>query len=367
MCTTLGLADTDGNVYHGRTLELDVEDVYAVTYVPVGTPFTSNAAGSEPLKYDAKYAFIAIGAPDRAPTADDPLGPSDVKVIEGMNTAGVSFSLLAYPTKAGAEEAKATTKAMVDAVDLGSWALANFANVDEVKQGIADHGISLTLLPFVGNLPFPFHFIARDKTGKALVIEFLEGELTLHDNPVGVMTNGPKFEWHLTNLDNFTHLNNVDVSKNKFGNLEVSQPDSGIATATIPSSNTSVGRFIKALYYSNFTEKGESTEMALYNLARVMDNFDRPRGVTTDPGESGGLPGTQMVKDAVSTEYTSWTNLSDLAHGTFMVRAYQAFNYTSFDLNELSKKNEIHLALLSSLKPLGGDGTDAMFPLPAKS
>ena len=41
-----------------------------------------------------------------------------------------------------------------------------------------------------------------------------------------------------------------------------------------------------------------------------------------------------------------------------MVRAYQAFNYTSFDLNELSKKNEIHLALLSSLlKPLGGDGT----------
>ena len=146
--------------------------MYAVTYVPVGNALHLQCRRQRAAWHDAKYAFIAIGAPDRAPTADDPLGPSDVKVIEGMNTAACPSACAAYPTKAGAEEAKATIKGDGRRRRPGLVGLANPANVDEV-EGIADHGISLTLLPFVGNLPFPFHFIARDKTGKALVIEFL--------------------------------------------------------------------------------------------------------------------------------------------------------------------------------------------------
>ena len=149
----LGLADTDGNVYHGRTLELDVEDVYAVTYVPVGTPHL-NAAGSRPPKYDAKYAFIAIGAPDRAPTADDPLGPSDVKVIEGMNTAGVSFSLLAYRRRPAPRRPRPPQRRWSTPSTWARGPSRTSPTSMRVKQGIADHGISLTLLPFVGNLPF---------------------------------------------------------------------------------------------------------------------------------------------------------------------------------------------------------------------
>lgn len=365
MCTTLGHADLSGNIYHGRTLELDVEEVYAVTYVPAGTSFVSHAADSDPVQYDAKYPFIAVGAPVRKPTAEKPLGPGDVKVIEGLNLEGLAYSMLAYPTSAGVEQAKATTKQLIDAVDLGSWVLGSFATVEETKQGIAEHGLSLTRLEVVGNLPFPFHMLVRDKSGKSIVVEWLNGELTVHDNPVGVMTNGPYFEWHLTNIANYTHLTNVDVSTAKFGDLEVQQPDSGIATNSIPSANTSVGRFIKALFYTTFTEKAKDRDLAMFHLTRIMDNFDRPRGVTTDPLSEGGFQGDQMVPGAPPTEYTAWTNLSDLDRGTFLVRSYQAFNYTSFDLKALSEKNEIHLALLSKFSPLGGDGTDAMVPLPA--
>ena len=55
--------------------------------------------------------------------------------------------------------------------------------------------------------------------------------MTVYDNPVGVMTNGPKFDWHLTNLDNYTFLSNVDRSSASFGSYKAAQPDSGIATA----------------------------------------------------------------------------------------------------------------------------------------
>lgn len=367
MCTTLAHPDQNGNYYHGRTLELDVEEVYAVAYVPVGTALESVATGHDPLKYDVKIPFIAVGAPDRQPTKEQPLTINDVKIIEGLNLDGLTFSLLAYPTQGGVEQAKKITKAILDAVDVGSWSLSQCSTVEDVKAGLKADGVNLTRLAMAGDAPLPFHMLIRDKSGKSIVLEWINGELEVHDNPVGIMTNGPDFQWHMTNLNNWTHLTNVDVSKNKFGDLEVSQPDSGIATESIPGSSTSVGRFIKAVFYNQFTEKAASADDALINIARIMDNFDRPRGVTTDPGSEANLPGTQMVPGAPNTEYTSWTNLSDQSGGKFMVRAYKAFNYTSYDLKALSEKKEIQLALLTQLKPLGGDGTDQMMALPASS
>ena len=178
------------------------------------------------------------------------------------------------------------------------------------------------------------------------------------------MTNGPQFSWHLTNLNNWTHLTNVDHSSAKFGSLAVTQPDSGIATAALPASNTSAGRFVRALYYSNFAEKVSDPDRAMLALARIMNNFDRPRGATIDPpgagGEGMGFEGTGQEEGKPGTEYTSWTVLSDLNRGRFLIRAYAAFNYTAFDLGRLADADGVRLLPLAELDPLGGDGTSAL-------
>lgn len=363
MCTTLVYSDSNGGQYLGRTLELDVEEFYAIAYVPKGTRFESRAEGSDPLEFEAKYPFIAIGSPIRKPTADDPFTPSDLKVCEGLNLAGLTCSMLAYPTAGGVEDAKQLTRKLIDASDLGTWMLSSFASIDEVKQALSEQDVFLTRIALIGNLPYPFHIAVHDQSGKGIVIEWHQGEMNVVDNPVGVMTNGPDFQWHLTNLGNWTHLTNVDVAGGKFGNLEVRQPDSGIATATLPSSNTSVGRFIKALFYSKFTEKTDDPDKALLATARAINNFDRPRGITVDPktgAEGMSFQGESLNEDAPPTEYTSWTNLSDLGRGKFLVRTYGSFNYTAFDLNALSDKDEVYLTLTSQLDPMGGDGNDKL-------
>ena len=94
MCTSLTYTDANGGVYFGRTLELDIEEPYFVTYVPAGTPFHSDAEGSEPLHFEAKQPFIAITAPIRFPTKENPLGPSDMKSSEGMNLAAMRLFAL---------------------------------------------------------------------------------------------------------------------------------------------------------------------------------------------------------------------------------------------------------------------------------
>jgi penicillin V acylase-like amidase (Ntn superfamily) len=223
----------------------------------------------------------------------------------------------------------------------------------------------LQALALLGGVESPFHYVVHDASGEALVIEFNKGQMSIHDNPVGVMTNGPEFTWHLTNLDNYTFLSNVDKSSTSFGGYRAVQPDSGIATAGLPASNTSVGRFVRAAYYSKFTEKAASPDEAVLTLAHVMNNFDRPRGVTIDypqPGggqlEVAGMAGGDGKPYA--TEFTCWTNLSDLDRKLFYLRSYGALNYASFDLAQLSGLKQPKVLPLARLNGSAAGATDAL-------
>ena len=363
-CTTLQYRDADGAVYLGRTLELQMELPYQVVFVPAGSPFSSQTEGHAPVEFTTTFATVAIVMPDRVPTADAPLGPGDLKPLEGMNEAGLTFSLLAYPSAGGGQQQAERTQAVLSAIDLGSWALGQFETVAEVKAALAEQTVILEPLAMLGGEEPPVHFVLHDRTGASIVIEFENGAPTVHDNPVGVMTNGPQFQWHLTNLANYSFLSNVDQSSATFGTLDVRQPDSGIATAGLPASNTSVGRFIRAVYYAQFAEKAATPEAAVSTLATIMNNFDRPRGITIDAG--GGGEGDAIARlgpsDApYSSEYTSWTSLSDMERGLFFVRTYAGMNFQMLDLAALTAESDgVRIMPLESLELAATDATDAL-------
>ena len=43
------------------------------------------------------------------------------------------------------------------------------------------------------------------------MVEFLDGEVVLYDNVIGVLTNSPTYDWHLTNLRNYIGLTSVEA------------------------------------------------------------------------------------------------------------------------------------------------------------
>jgi len=356
-CTKLTYTDANGRAYHGRTMELGQDFPYQLAYFPAGFSFESEVEDAPPLNYTAQYSILAVTMPDRVPTADAPITPNDLKLTEGINEAGLSFSLLAYPWAGGPQQQLDTTRSILSVIDLGSWALGQFQTVEEVKAALADQPVFITPLAVLDGAEAPFHYVLTDRTGATLVVEFHEGEMVLYDNPVGVMTNGPQFDWHLTNLNNYTHLSNVDQSTNTFGSLQVSQPDSGIATSALPGSNTSVGRFIRAVYYSQYAEKVSDPDAAILTLARVMNNFDRPKGITMDSPEGGGGEGDAL--SAGDTEYTPWTILADLEQGRVFLRTYYGLNYTMFDLDAMADTGTVKVMPLATIDGLGTDGTEA--------
>jgi penicillin V acylase-like amidase (Ntn superfamily) len=355
-CTSLLYFDANGAAYAGRTLELAGELPYRVTYFPAGQRTTSEAAAGAPaLDFTSKYRVLAVTVPDGS--------LADLKIVEGLNDQGLTYSLLAFADAKGPDASFAQTKAALSAIDLGAWTLGQFGSVAEVKAALASQPVLLAPLAVLGNAKSPFHFAMHDRSGASIVIEFADGKQTVYDNPVGVMTNGPTLPWHLTNLNNYTFLNNLDRSTNTFGKLAVSQPDSGIATEGLPASNTSVGRFVRAVYYAQFAEKAKDADSAIRVVGHVMNNFDRPKNITKDAGGAGneGIAAA-VTKDApaFTSEYTSWTSLTDLSRDILFLRTYDGLNYTKFDLGALASVTTVVSIPLATINGLAGDGTPAL-------
>lgn len=365
MCTSLVYRDAAGKAYFGRTLELTVDLPYLMAWMPAGFAVSSRIGDHPPLAFTTRYGALAITMPARIPTAAAPIGPADLKALEGLNDQGLTFSLLSYPFSAGPEAPVPAGAPVLSASDLGLWALGLFATVAEVKAALATQPVRMEALAILGGAVSPFHYLVNDATGASLVIEFHKGAMSVYDNPVRVMTNAPTFDWHLTNLDNYTGLSNVDQPTATFGDYRAAQPDSGVATSGLPASNTSVGRFVRAAYYAQYAEKAATPDKAVNVLAHVMNNFDRPRGITIDLPQSGTshleVQGLGPA-DGVQTEFTCWTSLADLDRGLFFLRAYDAFNYTRFDIRALAKAEK---PLLLPFQHIPGDAPDGTAALAA--
>ena len=355
-CTSLLYKDANNVPYSGRTLELSMELPYEVNFFPVGTPFSSKADDHNALNYKTKNAFVAIGI--TMPNTDDKVA------IEGINDKGMTFSMLSYNDAEGPADSAQKTIEVLAAVDLGSWALSQFNTVKEVKEALEKQPVLVTALFDNPEFKTPFHYALHDETGHSIVIEYSDGKQNVYDNPVGVMTNGPAFSWHMTNLNNYTNLSNKDHSNLELSGLSFQQPDSGIATSVLPSSNTSVDRFVRAVYYSHFAEKVSNPDDALLTLSHVMNNFDRPRGITIDKMTVTNIEGIPIPPVAnepgYESEYTSWTTLMDIKRKTMHVRTYDSLNYISFDLNELLQSDTAKSIKLAGIKGGSVNGSNVL-------
>lgn len=326
-CSSLAILDKANNVYHGRTLELSESLPSWLSFYPKNTHFQKKAPnGKDGISFDSKYEILAI-------TTDEYNDGGDHDVLQGMNSAGLSFSLNMITSAEIKNLPESEYGDSIPVTAIGEWALANFSSVEEVTKAVESGHFWAPVLKSFGDLQSPFHYAFYDKKGNSIVVEAVDGKLHVYNNPTRVMTNGPDFPWHLKNLNNYTQLTNVDKSSSVLGGIKVNQPDSGIAASQIPSSDTSVGRFIRGVYYTTYAPKADSSKEAINTLAHIMNRFDRTKNITIDTiGESGNAGGK------FESEYTVWTTLSDLTNGTMSVKGYNDINYTTYSLSQFSQQ-----------------------------
>jgi|688.fasta_scaffold156070_2 penicillin V acylase-like amidase (Ntn superfamily) len=352
-CTTILVTDASGRAYHGRTLEYSSLLPMDMTYFPAGTKVVSSApSGEAGLTFDTKYPILGMSFQVVS-------SAKQVAFAEGINDQGVSFSAN-WLTGTDSPVVGKDAARILAASDFGAWVLGNFKTVEEVKEAMRNGQTEfwVPVSPLDPEAPLPLHYAINDKSGNSIVVEFTDGKVNIYDNPVGVMTNGPFFPWHLTNLQNYT-FSNVDKDTAQLGKLKIATQDGGIALSALPSAETSQGRFVKAAFYANYVRKAKTPDEAIVTLAHLMNNFDRPYDLTVD--EAGGT-GDGVRSSSTSSEVTIWTTLQDLSRNLLYFRSIEAMNWAVIDMGKLKDVKQIKTVSTSDVDKAGADSFKLFYP-----
>ena len=315
-CTGIRLIAADGTVVHARTLEFAVDLHSDVIVSPRGFPRVGlTPDGKDGLTWKAKYASVGangVGLP---------------VIIDGLNEAGLAAGLFYFPTTAGymAYEPAEAGKTIAP-WQLTSWVLDNFASIDEVKAKIGSIVVAPTVLKRWGFTP-PVHMVVHDASGKSIVVEYVGGKLNVYDNPLGIITNSPGFDWQMTNLNyvNFSLDNRPPV---QLGPVKLEPFGQGSGMLGLPGDFTPPSRFVRAAAFSQSVLEPKTGEDAVLTAFHVLNNFDIPKGSARDPqkDEHGNI----------LADYTLWTSANDLKAKRFYFRTYEDSRIRMVDLTKMN-------------------------------
>ncbi|MBM4327900.1 MAG: choloylglycine hydrolase family protein [Deltaproteobacteria bacterium] len=272
-CTSVRLKADDGAVVYVRSVEFgsDCLTDAALLIVPRGYEITGTAPGGKPgLKWKAKHAMVGGALANQ------------LALIDGMNEKGLAVGGLYLPgfaeyPKVGPDE---FAKALAPH-EYALWLLTNFATVEEVRKALSQAIVADVVLTYWGFAP-PCHWVVHDADGKCIVIEFVKGKMNVHDNPLGVLTNSPTFDWHMTNLRNYINLTATAVPPLEIDGMEFAQFGSGSGMRGIPGDYTPPSRFVRAVALSRTAVPGKTAEEAVQQGFHVLSAFDIPAGSVRD-------------------------------------------------------------------------------------
>lgn len=317
-CTGLQVKTKDGSYVNGRTVEFGISLELAGVIVPRNYELKGTLPdGSTGLTYRSKYAVIGGGM----------FGSTDI--ADGLNEKGLSIGAFYFPGYAGYAAITPENKnRALSPTEFSNWILTQFATVDEVKAGLKSVVIAPTTPKGWPVLP-PFHYVVYEKSGKSITIEPVEGELKVYDNPLGVLTNSPSFDWHLTNLANYINLSPINVPAVTIDGLKLQQFGSGSGLHGLPGDFTPPSRFVRAAVFSSTAIPVDNAQQAVFQVFHLLNQFDIPVGAVRS-----------VQNKSTDSEYTLATTVKDPKNLAYYFKTYddQAIKMIAFNAFDLDAK-----------------------------
>ena len=300
-CTGIRLIAKDGGIVYGRSMEWGAFDLNTrVTIIPRGNTFKGlTPDGNNGKQYVAKFGIVGLDMP----------AVREGYISEGMNEKGLALGMFYHPEFTKYQDyKKADASNSISGQDVANYILSQFANIEEVKKGMPEVTVVAVLEETIDNYP-GMHWIVTDNKGISIVIEYTDGKLKIHDAPLGVITNAPNYDWHMTNLQNYVNLSANSFPPKKMEGIEVKPTGAGSGLLGLPGDNTPPSRFIRAVTWTQTARPLENAEEAVYEAFRILDNFQLPLG--PDAAEGSGHESNNELMRA-STIWTVAWNLTDL-------------------------------------------------------
>lgn len=312
-CTGITLKPRDGAVVFARTLEFASDLKSYVIIMPRGQRLTGTAPDNKPgLRWTSRYGVVGTNA------FDLPI------IIDGLNEAGLHVGLFYFPGFAGYQTVTAADEAKTIAPwEVGAYLLGTCATTQEAAAAIQQVRVGAAVQKDMGFVP-PVHFIVTDPSGRSIVLEYVAGELKIHENPLGVMTNSPTFDWHLTNLSNYVTMSADNVGQIDLRGQVIKPLGQGSGMLGLPGDFTPPSRFVRAVAYSKSALPVDTAREGVLQAFHILNQFDIPKG------SARSVENGEPVAD-----YTLWTSASDLKNRRFYFRTFDNSRIRMVDLNSV--------------------------------
>jgi len=331
-CTGLRLIAKDGGVTPGRTLEFGFDLKSNVIVIPKGSALAGSLPdGGKGITYTTKYGMLGANA------VDLPV------IIDGINDQGLYVGIFYFPGYASYPEAtKENASRALAPHEYANWILGNFATVDEVKANFDKVALVPVVVDAIKQAP-PVHFVIHDRTGQSVVIEPIDRTLKIDANPLGVFSNAPTFDWHMTNLRNYINLTATNVPPVDLSTLKLAQFGQGSGMRGLPGDFTPPSRLVRAVAFSQAAAPVQTAPEAVLEVFHILNNFDIPLGAVREAH--------QGVENA---DYTLWTSVADLKNLKWYFRTHDDQSIRSVDLHAAiaAAKGKIKYIKMDSKQPV---------------
>jgi choloylglycine hydrolase len=297
-CTSMIFKAEDGTRIYARTMEWGASDLKSeMMLVPRAMAFSSALGdGKTGAAWKNQYGFVGVNAAGLAYATD------------GMNEAGLTVGALFFPGFAKYQEVKADQLGTtVSNVDLVNYILSNFKTVDEVRAAMPKIRVVRNAeIEKEFGTPLPLHHIVSDASGASIVIEYMDGQLSMTDNKVGAMTNSPGYDWHLLNLRNYANLTPQAARPHSINGVSLAPFGAGSGMLGLPGDFTPPSRFVRAVAFVNTMIPAKDAADAVNAASVMLNNFDIPKGLVREGGPEDFHLG-----------YTQWSVIADMSHKVY--------------------------------------------------
>jgi choloylglycine hydrolase len=313
-CTDFRLTAKDGTVMITRSMEFALDMKSNLRTSNRGRKFETLSSDNKPgMTWKAKYGYIFFDGMDVDSASD------------GMNEKGLSFEALylpglaAYQTVPEGKDAHALPYSRI-----GDWILSSFDSVDQVREALKNTYVFTAKTPGLGDTIFPLHFAVFEASGKGIIIEYIGGKLSVYDNQIGVFTNSPSYDWHLTNLNNYVHLKPENPAPVMDSGVTFAATGQGFGMIGLPGDISPPSRFVKMATLLRVVYPVNNAAETLNLAEHLINNVDIPKGLAREP-----------VKGDYTNETTQWVVFKDLTHKVIYYRTYGDLTLRSVSLDKI--------------------------------
>ncbi len=300
MCTAATYRTKDH--YFGRTLDYEVSYGEEVVVTPRNFPFHFRHMGG----LSSHYAIIGMATV----AGEYPL------YYDATNEKGLSMAGLNFPGNADYKPL-AEGKDNVATFELIPWLLGQCATVEEAKAYLARMNLANT--PFGPQFPVsPLHWIIADRDC-AITVESVREGIRIYDNPVGILTNNPPFDYQMTNLTNYMSLSTEPPENHFSDQLDLTPYSRGMGMLGMPGDLSSASRFVRVAFTKLHSVSGTSESESISQFFHILGSVAQQRGCV-HMGEG-------------KYEITIYTSCCNTDRGIYYYTTYENSQITGVDLH----------------------------------